>query len=254
MTADPSSSLAALAAAWDDTPAGHRRVFDAFDAAFRRDPFLVAHREHVERNQLGFGYAAFHHFWHLVAEDMPPHGKFLEVGVWKGQSVVAVGRCLARLNKPGVVFGLSPYDGKGILGTPEDHLPVVLAEWSKWASPVRGDNAVWFVPLVADSQTPDARYMATGHAPYDAVYVDGDHGYAASRHDLLTYGAMVRPGGLLIADDTASFMNVPHDPYWYRGEEGCSRAVDEMLPPKTPNAEWTHVGLIGHMRVWRRAG
>ena len=251
MTTDPSLSLAAMQAAWDDTPAGHQRVFDAFDARFRADPFLVAHREHVERHQLGFGYPCFHQFWQLVAQDMPDNGRFLEVGVWKGQSCAAVGRCLARLGKSAAVIGLSTYDGKGILGTPEELFSVVVEHWNRWLLEATG---VEFTPIFGDSQSQTAADEAAHLGPYDVVYVDADHGYAAAKHDLLTYAPMVKPGGLLIADDAASFMNVPHDCFWYRGEEGCSRAVDEMLPPKTPNPGWVNVGLLGHLRVWRRAG
>ncbi len=111
-----------------------------------------------------------------------------------------------------------------------------------------------FVPVVADSQSPEAAGMAGEHGPYDAVYVDGDHSYESAKHDIVTYGAMVRPGGLLVVDDAAWNLNVPHDDFWFRGMEGCSRAADEMLPPKTANPEWANVGLIGHLRAWRRAG
>ncbi len=250
---DPSESLAAMAAAWDDTPAGHQRVFSAFDAAFRADPYLVAHREHVEKNQLGFGYANFHHFWELVARDMPEaDGRFLEIGVWKGQSCVAVGRSLARLGKFGDVYGLSPYDSRQIHNDgPVDQLPTVLAHWNEWVPQGKG---VGFKPLVADSQTDHARHLAADHAPYDAVYVDGDHSYDAARHDILTYGAMVRPGGLLVVDDSAWNLNVPQDPSWFRGMVGCSDAADHLLPPKAHSPGWVHLGLLGHLRAWRRAG
>ena len=37
---------------------------------------------------------------------------------------------------------------------------------------------------------------------FDAVYVDGDHTYEVARDDMVQYWAYVRPGGLMLIDDT----------------------------------------------------
>jgi predicted O-methyltransferase YrrM len=39
------------------------------------------------------------------------------------------------------------------------------------------------------------------HAPYDWVFIDGDHGYGAVRHDVDVCLPLVSPGGLLLLHD-----------------------------------------------------
>jgi predicted O-methyltransferase YrrM len=40
-----------------------------------------------------------------------------------------------------------------------------------------------------------------GHKPIDFLFIDGDHGYEGIRRDFVTYGALVRPNGLIAIHD-----------------------------------------------------
>jgi hypothetical protein len=58
--------------------------------------------------------------------------------------------------------------------------------------------------LRADSHTPAAVSQvrkALGNRPLDFLFIDGDHSYAGVKQDFLTYGPMVRRGGLIAFHD-----------------------------------------------------
>lgn len=62
----------------------------------------------------------------------------------------------------------------------------------------------------------------------DMAWIDGDHGYADAKRDILTYGAMVRPGGLLCGHD--------YEPAF----PGVVQAVEEFCPgfQRGPGTSW----------------
>lgn len=66
--------------------------------------------------------------------------------------------------------------------------------------------------VYADSQDdltlPRTLEALGGHQP-DLVVIDGNHTYQAARHDLLTYGGLVAPGGAIVLHDIAE---VPQHP------------------------------------------
>ncbi len=81
--------------------------------------------------------------------------------------------------------------------------PNLYAKWWK------ADTTV----VIVDGRTEDETDMIQFHAPYDWVFVDGDHTEAAVRIDICLTLPLINPGGLLLI----------HDVVW----DG-----DEWLPPR----------------------
>lgn len=74
----------------------------------------------------------------------------------------------------------------------------------------------------------------------DVLFVDGDHSFAAALYDMETYGAMVRPGGLILAHDVNPAGITPE--LQHRGwaaSPGAREAFDHYLS--------AHPDLQGHI-------
>lgn len=100
------------------------------------------------------------------------------------------------------------------------------------------------------SSDPFGIQAAAEAGPYDGVYIDAEHSYEFAVQDLKAYMPMVKPGGYLFVDDSA--MNLNLTGWHFRGFQGVSDAVDEILPPKTESADWAYVTNAMHLRIWRR--
>lgn len=147
------------------------------------------------------------------------------------------------------VVGVSSYDGRNLVPPrPGNHLMAAEENWRKWGQDADGYNR--FYPIVGDSNDPAIADLTLAFGPFDCCFIDADHAYEACKKDLELYAPMVKPGGLLVCDDSAVHLNLPDGVF--RGFEGSSWAVDERLPPKTENADWEYLGNVAHLRAWRR--
>ena len=74
-----------------------------------------------------------------------------------------------------------------------------------------------------DTRSRAAISLAAAHAPYDVVFVDAGHSFVDVQHDYLSYGAMVRPGGIVALHDAIVRHAYP--------EVGVPRLVAELGLP-----------------------
>lgn len=261
MTA-PFDTLDDFAARWRDDPVAHGLLRGAFVAAADGDPWLDAHRTHVESHALGFGDRSFHWLWKLVVDSLPQRLSFCEVGVFCGQVVTLVASLAARTGRAATVVGVSGYDGRGT-GWPADYEPRVRDFWA-WtrancpdARPAGGQDPwddVSLTTVRGDSVDPETVETAAALGPYDCVFVDGGHTTEIAAADLRNYAPLVRVGGLLVVDDCANRFPQPWG--FFAGIREVSDAVDAALPPFGPadafGCRWRHLGNVMHDRVWRR--
>ena len=61
------------------------------------------------------------------------------------------------------------------------------------------------VQIIGDSHAPEIVAQIMEYAPFDFVFIDGDHSPAGVRQDHDNYRPMVKPGGLLGFHDTGKF-------------------------------------------------
>lgn len=243
-------SLATFEAAWHNSPQHHAAVRDAFVDAVNADADLNAHRTHVENHVLGFGERAFHHLWKLLVAEMPPAFKFLEIGVFRGQTTSLIGLLAKKADKRVGVVGLSAYDGTGLEWEPRDYEPEVHALFNQYSD----DHAI-LTTVRGDSTTPDAIQWGQELGPYDIVYIDGGHTYDIAKSDILNYAPLIKQGGYLVIDDCANRFDMPFG--FFCGIQEVSQAVDDLLPlfgegTLPDGSMWKHVGSVVHIRLWRR--
>lgn len=229
---------------WRDEPDAHEQVLLAFDRLAKSEPAVAEHRRWCVENSIGFGHDSFHGVWLLLAKTLPDGFRFLEIGIHRGQSLSAIDLTASVCGKRCGVVGVGPLDGAGGYYEVRDYEPDVRELFRRF----NGDRQPTLIRGL--SEDPAAKTAAANLGPYDAVYIDGCHSLTAVRHDYDFYATLVRRGGYLLADDSSNGLNLP--PHFFAGFPSSSAVLDARLPPKTPNADWSHVTNVMHLRIWKR--
>jgi hypothetical protein len=238
------TTLEDLSSNWKDAPAFHEKVIHDFGYAVLDNIELNSHRDWIEKNNYGYGHKSFHWVWYQLAKILPDNFKFLEIGVHKGQSLSAIDYSANLLNKNCTTYGVSPLNGAGGFEVIRDYYPDLELLFDKF------NNKRYPKLIQGLSQDEEAKTKAAEDAPYDAVYIDGEHTYETTKADILYYSKLLKVGGYLLSDDSSVFLNLNASAF--RGFEGSSLACDELLPPKSNNSEYRHVGNVMHLRIWQR--
>lgn len=211
-------------------------------------PKLKEFRDKVEKEVWGFGERAFLSMYKMILEsvdseiDILPK-KCLEIGVYKGQILVAWKIISEIIGMYVDVYGITPLDST------DGHIE------SDYLNDIHRlhDYYGCEYPKIIKGQSQDPNIVSTAkkNMPYDVLFIDGHHGYEEVKEDLRNYPQMVKKGGYLIIDDSANYIK---GTYWgaFWGIESVSKAVDELLPPKTQNNDWEYIGNVVHNRIWRR--
>ena len=209
-----------------------------------RDPFMGFPRHVYEVDKQGWGSA--HDYLVESHEKLCPN-VIVEIGVWKGSSVITMARRLRELDIDGVVIAVDTW----------------LGAWDHWINDEWFDHLGWdhgypsisrkfmsnvvaegleqqVVPLPLDSLNSAQVLKHFGIEP-DIVHLDGAHDFDAVIADLRVWWPLLKPGGLLIGDDYHD------DNHW----PGVRRAFDEYFMTR---------GLLplehihGKCRVWKSLG
>ena len=198
---------------------------------------LKALRDFVEQNAFGFGERAFYHMWSLIIDEMPQTFTFLEIGVFRGQTLALI-RMLANLKgKECKIVGITPLD------TTDGH-------WeSNYAEDIDLLHATFDLeqPIIIKGLSTD-KDIVSKTKNFDIVYIDGGHEYDVVKQDLENY--CLKADKYLVIDDCANRFNLK----WgmFAGIESVSKAVDEYLPPFTENNNFDYICNIIHNRIWTR--
>jgi predicted O-methyltransferase YrrM len=103
--------------------------------------------------------------------------------------------------------------------------------WGNWFSP-----RCQFYSITGDSHHPHTLDRARGFAPFDFMFIDGDHTYEGVRDDWRIWDVLLVPWGVVAFHDTW--------PNFDRHEPGVVRWVDE-LRHEMPSIEWTDPDGVG---------
>lgn len=116
-----------------------------------------------------------------IVQDQYPM-RIVEIGCLYGGTLAIWLECLAN-NPKAVVIGIDPEIDK-VREYVSDRKLMLVKEYSK---SLKAINAVEVI------------------APIDVLFIDGDHSYEGSKFDFLTYGRMVKKGGLIVLHDIVTF-------------------------------------------------
>jgi hypothetical protein len=223
-----------------DTPEFNIRLLNTFRERCFEMEHLRRHREYIEQNNrrgllMGHGDRSVQYLFSLLVEQMPPGFRFLEIGVYKGQ-ICSLMQLLADVSgRSATIIGITPlFDPITDMGTGQkqyDRTPYIEMMYRDLGLTMNNTGIIDGL-----SQDPRVYGVATETAPYDILYIDGDHSYDATASDILMYKELLKPGGFLVIDDANTFKNFPRIPdpvhqaaVLWTGEEAVSRAVRDHL-------------------------
>jgi len=238
------TTLAEAQQVWKDTPDAHKEMHEGFVERVNAVPQLNDHRTFVENHIFGFGERSFPWLWHLVVKEMPAKFMFMEIGVFKGQTLSLVQLLANMQDKKVKRYGVTPLSTEGGVWE-SDYKRDIEFIHDKFSLPKD------YTILEGLSEDP-AIIQQAGKLKLDILYIDGGHEEKHITNDIDNYSHLVKPGGFMVIDDCCNSFAQPFG--YFQGIESVTKVVDAKLPPRTQNPEWEFIFSVVHNRVYRRNG
>lgn len=216
---------------------------DCFRFFHRRLPSeFREHRSYFTQEGRGFGEDAFHVLWFLLFREFKPKN-FLEIGVFRGQTL-SLAALLSRSNHlPGDVCGVSPFSSAGDsvsrYRNNVDYLEDTLNNFNHFGLPAP--------QLVrAYSTEPEAeRFIAS--KSWEMVYIDGNHDYDVARKDWENCSRNLKMGGVIVLDDSALTTTFRPPLFATAGHPGPSKLAEEI-----DRKQFREILRVGHNRAFQK--
>ena len=203
---------------------------------------LRRHRDYFSRDGRGFGEDAFHTLWFLLFREFRP-SSFLEIGVFRGQSLSLAALLAREFKLDCFVQGVSPFslagDAVSKYRRDVDYYSDTGKNFSHFSLPAPS-------LLKAYSTDPEAVTLIASRA-WDIIYIDGCHDYEVARQDWDLCAKNLASGGLIVLDDASLHTDFRPPAFATAGHPGPSRLAAEISRP--PFAE---ILRVGHNRVFQK--
>lgn len=200
------------------------------------------HRAYFLAEQRGFGEDAFHVMWWQLFQAFRP-ARFLEIGVYRGQTLSLAALLQREFAIHGSVTGISPFTSGG------DTVSRYREDVDYFA-----DTKVNFSrfnltepELVRAFSTDTAAHERIECEMWDAIYIDGNHDYEVARADWDVCSANLRPGGIIVLDDSAQGTAYRPPRFATAGHPGPSQLATEIDATR-----FREILRVGHNRVFQR--
>ncbi len=203
---------------------------------------LREHRAWFASGRRGFGEEAFHTMWTLLFERFPITD-YLEIGVYRGQTLSLAALLQRRTGITGQVTGISPFEAIG------DSVSRYRGGVD-YEADTKENFARFQLPpprLIKAYSTDPAAATVIRNGPWDCVYIDGNHDYEVALADWQASIEGVRPGGIVVLDDAALGTAFQPPIFATKGHPGPSRLADEIDRERYPE-----ILQVGHNRVFQR--
>lgn len=205
---------------------------------------LRQHRAYFDSSRRGFGEDAFHVMWDLLLGEFKP-ASFLEIGVYRGQVISLVSLWSRHYGVPCEVWGISPFTGSG------DSTSSYRRDLDYYEDTLRNyDHFGLPHPKLqrASSTDPEALVLIASRA-WDMIYIDGNHDYRVVVKDWEACSKSIKPGGIIVLDDSGLTTAYRAPVFAMAGIEGPSRVAKEV-----DRSRFREVLQVGHNRVFQRIG
>lgn len=234
-------TLADVQKIWKDNPETHQLINEGFISKVNDVPELKAHRDFVENHIFGFGERSFQWMWKLIVDEMPKEFTFMEIGVFKGQTLSLCKLLADWIGKKAKRYGVTPLSTEGGVWDSDykRDIKIIHDEFK-----LKNDYTL----IVGLSEDP-ATIEEASKIPLDILYIDGGHEERHITNDIDNYAHLVKPGGYLVIDDCCNSMRMPFG--YFQGIEPVTKVVDDKLP-LTGTKDWEFILSVVHNRVYRR--
>lgn len=204
---------------------------------------VVEHRKYFSQELRGFGEDAFHAMWHTIFSEYKPVD-CLEIGVYRGQTISLWALLQKQMGIEGHIYGISPFTPAG------DEVSVYLKNVDYRADTLENHRhfALAVPQLLKALSTDLVAHDLVKSRLWDLIYIDGNHDYDVALADYNVCKHQLRPGGLLVMDDSSLYTDYKPLAFSFAGHPGPSRVVMELAMH-----ELCFIGGVGHNNVFRKA-
>jgi len=204
---------------------------------------LREHRAYFESCGRGFGERSFHVMWFLLFREFAPES-FLEIGVFRGQTLSLAALLARHFNLRCFTQGISPFshagDSVSKYWCDVDYYDDTLKNFEHFSLPAP--------VLLKAFSTDKAAAELIASREWSCIYIDGNHDYEIARQDWNLCSAHLRPSGLIVLDDSGLTTNyVPRPILSSGGHPGPSRLAQEI-----DHSLFREILQVGHNRVFQR--
>jgi hypothetical protein len=203
---------------------------------------LKQHRAYFLNGQRGFGEDAFHVMWWMLFRELRP-SRFLEIGVYRGQTLSLAALLQREFAIQGRVTGISPFTPSGDK----------VSRYRKDVDYLADTKANFIHLRLADPElvrafsTDEVARERVEREIWDAIYIDGNHDYEVARADWNLCAAHVRPGGIIVLDDSALGTTYNPPAFATGGHPGPSQVAVEIK-----GTLFLEILRVGHNRVFQK--
>ena len=235
-----SIDLQDFASGLNDRSGYYRRAYRSFHNELPQA--LRDHREYFQSERRGFGEDAFHTLWWLLVKRFQP-ANFLEIGVYRGQTISLVALLNKLADTPCDIHGISPFSSAGDsvskYRAEVDYLSDTLANFDHFSLPH---------PNLLKAYSTDSEAVAHIRSrTWDCIYIDGNHDYEIVRKDWEVCSTNVNPGGLIVLDDSGLTTSYRPPRFATGGHPGPSKLAAELT-----NSAFAEILQVGHNRVFQK--
>jgi Methyltransferase domain len=203
---------------------------------------LREHRAYFEQKRRGFGEDAMHVMWLPLFQEFKPDS-FLEIGVYRGQVLSLAAMLSRRLGFACDVLGISPFSPAGDAVSKYcddvDYLTDTLANFRHFSLPQP--------ELFKAFSTEPAAVARIKSRPWSLIYIDGNHDYEVVCHDWEVCSRSVKPGGIIVLDDSGLTTSYRPPLFATAGHPGPSRLASEI-----DRTRFREIVQVGHNRAFQR--
>jgi hypothetical protein len=205
---------------------------------------LREHRNYFNEDNRGFGEDAFHVMWFLLFNEFKPQ-TFLEIGVYRGQTISLVSLLARMHDAPCVVHGISPFsnanDSVSNYLEGVDYLEDTFANFKHFALPRPH--------LLKAFSTESSALELIRSRSWSAIYIDGNHDYEVVLQDWKACAENIGAGGIVVLDDSGLGTAYRPPNFASGGHPGPSQVAAEIDP-----ARFEEILQVGHNRVFQKMG
>lgn len=205
-------------------------------------PEIVQHREYFKLEHRSFGEDAFHVMWYALFRAFRP-ASFLEIGVYRGQTLSLAALLMQHLGIVGEAAGISPFSSSG------DSVSNYLNSINFYKDTL-AHHAHFNLPAPTLTQAfsqEDIGIAAIRSQRWDCIYIDGNHDYEVARQDWEHCKEQLTDGGLIVLDDASRDGHYRPPAFAFPGHPGPTRIATEIAP-----SEFVEILRVGHNRVFRK--
>jgi hypothetical protein len=228
--------------AWRNEPEVHKDIHETFVHKVNSHTDLNKHRTFVENNVFGFGERSFQWMWKLIIDEMPHDFTFLEIGVFKGQTLSLINLLSKLSGKKDTRYGITPLSTEG---------GVWESDYEKDIDTIHDTFGLTSDYTILKGLSEDPKIIKqAAKLKLDILYIDGGHDERHITNDIENYAHLVKLGGYMVIDDCCNTFKMPFG--YFQGIESVTKVVDKMLPPATQSSEWEFIFSAVHNRVYRK--